>query len=78
MKPGTVTVPVKLELTNAVVVRPGDKLVIGYAQPLNQETVHVIRERLAGMLPGVEAVIIDGVTQLAVYRPEAEDADHDR
>jgi hypothetical protein len=66
--PGEHVVKVRAELDNALVVRPGDKLVIALAKPIDMATFGQIRERITGRLPGVETVIIDGVSGLAVYR----------
>lgn len=65
-----VTLPVKLELTSAVVVRPGDRLVLGFANGLDPQQAKDIRQRVSELLPGVEAVILVGATHLAVYQPD--------
>lgn len=71
MKPDkTMTVAVKAKLDNAVVVRPGDKLVLAYADSLDADTARTIKERVAELLPGVEAVLIDGPVNVIVYRDE--------
>lgn len=67
--PSEVAVSVRAELGNAVVGRPGDKLVIGTGF-ITQEHAAQIKERVAKELPGVEAVIIAGITNLAVYQPD--------
>lgn len=64
----TVTVPVKLELDNAVVLRPGDKLVLGYSQFVNEAEADELKARLAVKLPGVEVVIISAITAMTVYQ----------
>ena len=62
-------VRVRAELDNAVMVRPGDTLVIGVtdADPsqFDENTVAQIR----AALPDVKVVVIDGVSAFAVYRP---------
>lgn len=63
-------VKVRAELGNAVIVRPGDKLVIGTPGRLTQHEAETIKARIAEKLPGVEAVIIDSCSGLAVYRPD--------
>lgn len=66
-------VKVRAEL-EGVTVRPGDTLVIAFSRSLTQQEAHEIRERIAGQLPGVRAVIIAGASGLAAYRPH-EDSD---
>lgn len=56
--------------TPMVVLRPGDRLIIGCQRRLNREEAHLLKGRVAEMLPGVEAVIIDGADMLAAYRPD--------
>jgi len=51
------------------VVRPGDKLVIGLAQPVTADQVKDWQAYIAGHLPGVEAVVVCAHT-LAVYHPD--------
>jgi hypothetical protein len=63
------TVKIRAELGNALVVRPGDKLVIGTGF-ITQQHAAQIKERVAEGLPGVDAVIIAGIEHMAVYRPD--------
>lgn len=63
-------VTVRAELDNAVVVRPGDKLVVGFARRLDMAEIDHIRQRSRMMLPDVEVIIFDDITTMAVYRPE--------
>ena len=63
-------VTIRAELDNAVTVRPGDKLVIGFSGMLNESQAAEIKQRLADRLPGVEFVLIDTCTSLVVYRDE--------
>jgi len=64
---------VRAELDNAVVVRPGDKLVVATHRPISVEHARLIVAELGVKLPGVEIVLADGVSALAVYR--ADDAE---
>lgn len=70
----TAELPVKVALSNAWVVSPGDRLVLGYAAKIDQATADVIMARFAEKLPGVEVVIADGITAMAVYKPEQQSA----
>ena len=63
-------VKIRTELDNAVVVRPGDKLVVGVSTRLDMATAHEIKRRLGERLPGVEIVIIDQCSGLAIYRDD--------
>lgn len=66
-------VKVRAELGNAVVVRPGDKLVIARTDRLTHEQASVIRTALAERLPGVDIILVDECSGLAVYRDEQPD-----
>ena len=62
-----------LELSSAVVTRPGDKLVIGIRDNLTDAEAEELRARAAVLPPGVEAVVLSGVSGLVVYqRPLAD------
>lgn len=63
---------VRTELDNIFVVRPGDKLVIAISRQLNMSEQADMVHFLGAHLPGVEAVIIDGVSGIAVYREAPE------
>lgn len=52
----------------SLVIRPGDKLVLGFPDKLPPSLVDRIQARSAERLPGVEVVVFDGVSHLAVYR----------
>jgi hypothetical protein len=56
----------------AAVLRPGDRLVIGFNHPLDMLQAGKVKENLQERLPGVDFVIIDGVSSMNVYRPEPE------
>lgn len=64
---------VKAEL-GSVVVRPGDRLVIGVSRTLTQADAHEIKRQAAERLPGVDAVIISDCSGLAVYRDDGRPA----
>jgi hypothetical protein len=63
---------INVELSNARIVQPGDKLVLGFRKPLGMAEVDRIKQRVAENLPGVEVVIVDDITGMAVYKPDAE------
>jgi hypothetical protein len=56
--------------SSALLVSPGDKLVLSYKQPLSMAAVHSIRRQLAEALPGVETILVDDTPDVAVYKPE--------
>jgi hypothetical protein len=53
----------------AVIVRPGDTLVIRIDQRLSGQEIDELQAHLGGQMPGVKVVVLDGVAQLLVYRP---------
>lgn len=57
------------KLSNARIMRPGDKLVLGYAHPVSDADAATIKSKVAEKLPGVEIVIISAITHMAVYEP---------
>lgn len=66
---GEQVVKIRAELGNAVVVRPGDKLIVATGDRISTATADTIMGRLSRQLPGVEIIIVDSCTSLAVYRP---------
>ena len=71
MSEQTVNMVVKPRL-DAVVVRPGDTLVIRVGTGLTHEAVDEIKARVAEVLPGIKPVII-AAEQILVYRPGGSD-----
>lgn len=61
-------VKVRAELDNAAVVRPGDKLIVGMSRHIGMADAHALKDRFAEVLPGVEVLVVDSVSALAVYR----------
>lgn len=61
-------------LAEALVVRPGDTLIVRLTADTSPEQLMRFRENAAAMftekLPDVEVIYLGGVEQLAVYRPE--------
>jgi len=53
---------------DAVIVRPGDTLVLRFHQELTPEEAAEIKQRLAEYMPDVSAVILNA-EQMLVYRP---------
>lgn len=66
---------VEFRLADAVVVRPGDTLVVSVPRHLSAAEADELSASMRESLPGVKLVVIDQCTGLAVYRPEAEAAD---
>lgn len=50
-------------------VRPGETLILRYADQISQDQAATIRERVAERLPGVSVVIIGACDQMLVYVP---------
>jgi hypothetical protein len=53
----------------ALTVRPGDTLILGYRHQLDLADSDEILGRLRAALPGVRAVILDGISHLAAAAP---------
>ena len=68
--PTEVAVKVRAELGNAVIVRPGDKLVVARSDTISMEDGARLKAVIASKLPGVEVVIVSQCSGLAVYRNE--------
>lgn len=51
------------------VIRPGDTLVVRAAGSWTQQQAHFAKAFIEERLPGVTALVLAGVDQLAVYRP---------
>lgn len=66
----TITVPVKLEVSGAVTVRPGSTLVIGLHDAPSQEAAKHLKEQMEERLPGVEMLVVCGVAAMAAYEPD--------
>ena len=61
------------EILEALVVRPGDTLILRYSRPVTQTIVNLLRERVRHYLPDVaDVIVIDNCEQLAVFRPDPE------
>lgn len=56
-------------ITHAVIVRPGEHLVVAVGRRISMEEMYRCRCLLSGALPGVEVVIVEAVS-LAVIRPD--------
>lgn len=59
-------------MTDEIIIRPGDRLVVRTAQHLSHKEAVEWRALLAERLPGVDTTFIVA-DQLLVYRPEATD-----
>lgn len=66
----TVRVKAEVEWDNAIMVRPGDKLVVGIAGSITATMAREMKERLGERLPDVDVVIVDNVAGFAVYRDD--------
>jgi hypothetical protein len=58
-------------LSNVPMVRAGDVLVVCFEKEQPQDVVERFTEQVQECLPGVRVAIVEGVTGLAVFRPEA-------
>ena len=58
------------ETLAALVVRPGDSLILHTEQRLTDADFKYLQQHLEERLPGVKAVILGGITVAGVYRPD--------
>lgn len=54
----------------AVTLEPGDKVIFVTPVACSEEMAAHIKERVAEQLPGVEVVMVTGITQMGVYKPD--------
>jgi hypothetical protein len=62
--------PELLEVAEAVVVRPGDTLILRTARPVSHAEVDRIRNYVKERLPDLADVLVATCDQLAVFRPD--------
>lgn len=55
----------------AVIVRPGDKLIVRVRHDVAEKEFDEFRERLSEKLPGVDLVLLNA-EQMLVYRPDGD------
>jgi hypothetical protein len=57
----------------ALVIRPGDRVLIGFSERYTAEQAAHVQGQLREHLPGVKVAFIGPVTAMAVYRGEEDD-----
>lgn len=57
-------------LASGQVIRPGDRLVIGFTALITDEMFAKMRAQVEEHLPGVKLTVFDGVSSFGVYRPD--------
>jgi hypothetical protein len=68
-QPDTAAAALATSIANAVVVRPGDTLIIGLSGPGTADNVREIAEGIQRGIPAtVKVCVLDGVQALAVVR----------
>ena len=60
---------VELEVAEALVVEPGDTLIVRMKAPITPQIANMIRERFLARVPGLAEVVVIECEGLAVYRP---------
>lgn len=55
----------------SLVIRPGETLLLRYEQPIDLATADAVKKRVKELLPDIEVVILAGIAEMGVYRPEA-------
>lgn len=61
-------------VSSALVLRPGDTLVVAFNRRLTLAELDELREQIETELPGIKGAIFDDAAQIAAYRPESADA----
>lgn len=59
-------------LSNVPMVRAGDVLVVGVANHWSEAQSQAFADQMLEALPGVRVFLLEGVTGLATFRPEAQ------
>lgn len=65
-------IPVQ-ELGPALVLRPGDTLIVAVRDRLTMAEAESIRGKLKALVPGLEDVVLVPAVALAAYRPEGQE-----
>lgn len=63
---------IKLKVDHALVLRPGDKLVLGVRDNMTDEQHGLMVEYAEQYLPGVQVLVFPNVQAMAVYRETGE------
>lgn len=58
-----------VEISSAAMIRPGDRLVLGFSRQLDMAEADSVAKLVEERLPGVNVTIIDGLANMAAYRP---------
>ncbi len=61
----------EFEVREAVVIKPGDHLIIRIAGPLSLAEAEELRARAAVLLPQLSGITVIQADQLLVFRPDA-------
>lgn len=64
------TARVKVELELGLIVRPGDTLIVALAEPHSREQIEDMGAMIKERTGIARVMFLDGVTQLAAYRPD--------
>jgi hypothetical protein len=61
---------VEVLLQSAVVVSPGDTLIVALNGRITMKELEELKARMAVYLPGVKVAVFDNANSLGVYKPE--------
>ena len=53
-------------------IRPGDTLVLRYAQPVSMDQAEKLKAAVSDLIPGIGVVAIGACAQMIVYQPGAD------
>lgn len=54
-------------------MRPGDTLVLRVARPMTPKELDEVKAEMARRLLGVQVVVLSGVDDMRVYRPDSDE-----
>ena len=63
----------EIDVSDVNVIKPGDTVLFASRGPITQKRMEEIKAALQIELPGVNPVIMDGLTVQGIYRPEKEE-----
>lgn len=56
---------------HGLIVRPGDSLLISFAERISDAEFEELQQELSDRLPGLDKIVVfENVTAMAVYRPD--------
>jgi heptaprenylglyceryl phosphate synthase len=63
---------IQFEVTLAAAARPGDTLILIAGSRVSEAQYENMVAEIKERLPGLDVILLDGIGQVVVYRPDAE------